>query len=114
MTSDYFKDLQKWYENNPEILEESRKTNTYNKRHPRRHRKSQKRYRNNEQNIHKIIARQTVQKAVRQGKLESPTTLICSMCDKLAAHYHHEDYGQPLKVTPLCTACHGKTRENLT
>lgn len=48
--------------------------------------------------------------AVRRGRISKPTH--CQHCLSLtptrSLHGHHRDYGKPLEVVWLCTACHGK------
>ncbi len=52
-------------------------------------------------------SRIAVQKALKCGKLHKP--LCCNQClDKVDLEAHHIDYGQPLVVMWLCSACHGK------
>jgi hypothetical protein len=61
-------------------------------------------------NSHKRKAQNSVSNAVRDGKLDKPTT--CQECGTEVEtsrhlHAHHEDYSKPLDVVWLCTACHG-------
>jgi Ribbon-helix-helix domain len=47
-----------------------------------------------------------VGQAVKSGKLPPVRTRKCDDCGRQAEQYHHEDYGKPLDVTPLCKDCH--------
>ena len=52
-------------------------------------------------------ARRKVRYQVESGRWPDATFWQCTDCNAKAAHYHHEDYSQPLNVEPLCTQCHG-------
>ena len=55
----------------------------------------------------KVKARQTVNNAVRDGRLTRPDT--CKSCKKEKfVQGHHEDYSKPLDVDWLCLECHRK------
>jgi len=49
---------------------------------------------------------ESVQYAIRSGKLQKSSACICQDCGKAANQYHHEDYSKPLDVIPLCKHCH--------
>lgn len=49
-------------------------------------------------------ARQVVGNSVRDGRL---TKKPCKRCGAKKVHAHHTDYSKPLKVTWLCSKCHG-------
>jgi hypothetical protein len=80
-----------WERKNPnKVLEFIRKTHLL---HPDRYR-----------------ARNAVNNAVRDGKLQPASNFICSNCKKIqASEYHHHNGYDPdhwLDVIPLCKACH--------
>jgi hypothetical protein len=56
----------------------------------------------------KVRARNSVQYAIRTGKLKHPTEYQCSYCISGAQQYHHRSYDKKdwLKVTPVCKLCH--------
>jgi len=55
----------------------------------------------------KWIARNAVNNAIRDGKMERGTDCyFCGSSERLQAH--HEDYNHPLDVVWLCSSCHGK------
>lgn len=60
----------------------------------------------------KYKARSEVAGAVRNGRLIKP-----DKCERCARDYkiqaHHDDYGKPLDVVWLCTACHGERHREL-
>ncbi|KAA0215788.1 MAG: hypothetical protein DYG94_06485 [Leptolyngbya sp. PLA3] len=50
-------------------------------------------------------AHRAVARAIRSGRLVRPER--CPGCGEAKpVHAHHEDYGEPLKVTWLCARCH--------
>jgi hypothetical protein len=55
----------------------------------------------------KVLARQTLQKAVSRGLVKRPAN--CSSCclpSRRTLHGHHDDYSKPLDVVWLCGPCH--------
>lgn len=64
-------------------------------------------------NPEKRAAHITVGNAVRDGKLEKPTT--CEDCGKATRsrglHAHHEDYSRPLDVNWVCIGCHRRRHQ---
>lgn len=57
-------------------------------------------------NPEKFRARNAVNNAIRDGRLERRPCFFCGSQENLQAH--HEDYNHPLDVVWLCAACHGK------
>jgi len=55
-----------------------------------------------------VIARGKVAKAVRDGLLAHPKTLLCVDCCGPATGYDHRDYNHPLRVDPICHSCNAK------
>jgi|SRR5690606_19210332 len=54
----------------------------------------------------KLKARLILNQAVRKGTIDRPDT--CELCEcKKTTEAHHIDYGRPLEVFWLCSACHG-------
>jgi len=53
----------------------------------------------------KVIARNVVNSAIRDGKLKANPCERCGFA--LGVQAHHEDYSKPLDVIWLCTKCHG-------
>ena len=49
-----------------------------------------------------------VTKAIRDGYLPRPNTLLCLDCGSPAQVYDHRDYNKPLDVEPVCHACNVK------
>lgn len=72
--------------------------------------KSEKReyYRKNGDGVKNHRARQAVNNAIRDGKLERAATKTCADCGKDAEQYHHESYEKSkyLDVVALCRSCH--------
>jgi len=63
-----------------------------------------------------IKAKQTVNNAIRAGKLPRPDTLLCHYCPKPAQQYHHWRGYEPecwLDVVPVCNYCHVKERKRV-
>lgn len=59
------------------------------------------------ENPEKFKARNKVNNAIRNGKIERGTEChFCGGSERLQAH--HEDYDHPLDVVWLCASCHGK------
>jgi hypothetical protein len=57
------------------------------------------------ENPEKLLAHQTVKRAIRSGELVKPDT--CSCCGTNGSvDGHHPDYSEPLHVVWLCHACH--------
>lgn len=54
----------------------------------------------------KYKARNAVNNALRDGKIERTPCYFCGGVHRLQAH--HEDYDHPLDVVWLCASCHGK------
>ncbi|MPV69414.1 hypothetical protein [Burkholderia sp. BE17] len=55
----------------------------------------------------KILARQSLNNAVKRGDVVRPD--VCEQCGiSTAVAAHHDDYSRPLQVRWLCRACHGK------
>lgn len=52
-----------------------------------------------------VIARSKVAKAIREGRLAHPRTLLCADCRSPATGYDHRDYNYPLIVEPICHSC---------
>jgi hypothetical protein len=60
-------------------------------------------------------AHEAVRRAIKSGKLPPIDSVLCADCGKNQAeeYHHYNGYGKKyqLDVTPLCLACHGKTRQ---
>lgn len=58
----------------------------------------------------KKISNVRILRAIKQGRLDHPTTLICSMegCKNKADHYHHLTYDRVAKISPVCKLCHAQ------
>lgn len=41
----------------------------------------------------------------RHGRLSAPSDFVCTDCPRPAECYDHRDYGQPLRVDPVCRSC---------
>lgn len=54
------------------------------------------------------IARSLTHKAIRDGELPNPKNFTCTDCPRPATVYDHRDYGEPLKVEPVCQSCNVK------
>jgi len=92
----------KRYRENPERKERARAAASrfgpdYFKERARANRKSEP---------EKFRARNAVNNAVRDGKIEKSPCFFCGSRENL--HAHHEDYSHPLDVVWLCASCHGK------
>jgi hypothetical protein len=53
----------------------------------------------------KRAAHKAVADARRAGQLRAPSEFTCTDCQEPAVEYDHRDYGQPLKVDPVCRRC---------
>lgn len=63
--------------------------------------------RSRKEDPHKWVARNAVNNAVRDGRLDKASE--CFFCGKGGKlHAHHHDYHKPLDVFWLCPPCHGK------
>ena len=47
-----------------------------------------------------------VRKEIANGNIKPIKECTCVDCGKQAHNYHHDDYGKPLDVEPLCGSCH--------
>ena len=58
-----------------------------------------------QQKAHGIVSR-----TVKSGKLPDlkATEVFCVDCGERATQYDHRDYGEPLKVEPVCRSCNAK------
>jgi hypothetical protein len=74
--------------------------------HPNERKDQNKLYR--DRHPEKAKAHKVVHKAVSDGKIPSPTKMICADCEGNAQEYHHPDYSKPLEVIALCRVCHNK------
>lgn len=56
-----------------------------------------------------------VLRAVKLGNLANlkKQDIPCSICGRRAQVYHHEDYGRPLDVQPVCIGCNISKGSNL-
>lgn len=52
-----------------------------------------------------VQSRYLTRKAIKAGLVKPLTGLQCVDCGKAAEVHEHRDYGDPLKVEPVCTAC---------
>lgn len=62
--------------------------------------------RNRKEHPEKYKARNAVNNALRDGKIERSPCHFCQSEQNLQAH--HEDYDHPFDVVWLCASCHGK------
>jgi hypothetical protein len=53
----------------------------------------------------RIPAARAVAKAIKNGSLPNPKTLMCVDCGAPAVCYEHRDYRKPLDVDPVCKRC---------
>lgn len=53
-------------------------------------------------------AHNLTRKAVRNGDLIDPRTLLCIDCGHWAEVYDHRKYSEPLVVEPVCQSCNCK------
>lgn len=51
------------------------------------------------------LAKGQTAKAIREGRLAHPRTLLCADCLRPATGYDHRDYNYPLRVDPICHGC---------
>lgn len=58
-----------------------------------------------EQKKYRYQVRAAVRYAILRGELPRLAVLNC-VCGLAAKEYHHDDYGSPLAVRPLCKDCH--------
>lgn len=56
-------------------------------------------------NRRRRIARSTLNRAIRLGKLPRAADCACAQCGQPAHEYHIADHTQPLAATPVCRAC---------
>lgn len=100
----------------------ARKMSEWQKKHPERVRKIQRKYRRSEEGKKAIAkrrkgrplktvqraARAAVREAVRIGNMPKVSSLRCVQCGEPAAEYHHASYNTEdwLKVIPICKTCH--------
>lgn len=54
----------------------------------------------------KRMARDAVNRAVKEGTIPNVSTCQCIDCGGPAQEYHHPDYNKPISVVPLCRLCH--------
>ena len=55
-------------------------------------------------------AQNTVNNALRDGKIKKEPCCVCSSTENL--HAHHSDYSKPLEVKWLCAGCHHRIHAN--
>lgn len=75
----------------------------YNQRHPGSHHRVYPAQRR------KILARCRVNMAIKRGKLPHATTHTCACgeCQHDAAQYYYHDYGETIRISPICRECYG-------
>jgi hypothetical protein len=74
---------------------------------PGRHRLSQSRYDASRRDSTKVLARSTLNAAVRRGLIARPEQCAeCATTGRVTGHHH--DYMRPLDVNWLCYKCHGR------
>lgn len=57
----------------------------------------------------KVRARALVNQRVRFGRMPKASSLKCSHCEQMAAHYHHHNgyaFENRYDVVPVCVRCH--------
>ena len=57
----------------------------------------------------KVRARALVNQRVRFGRMPKASSLKCSHCEQMAAHYHHHNgyaFQNRYDVVPVCVRCH--------
>ena len=91
------------YQKTPEVLKRHRKASAkYERTEKGKRIVAEKRKRCRANNPEKIAARNAVNNAVRDGRLEKKPCY----CGELKLEGHHEDYSKPLDVEWLCTKHH--------
>jgi ribosomal protein S27AE len=79
----------------------------WRKRNPTYSADAVRRYRAKPDTAPKLRARETLARAVRQGRIERPAECPrCGVVGKIQGH--HKDYSKPLEVEWLCGLCHGQ------
>ena len=117
--SDKIKAYQKVYNASPQGRQRSQ-------RHEKTSSRLQKRYAYNrtparskirqdyrDRNLDKVKAWRAMSNSIRDGKFPPASSKSCNECGRAAQEYHHWSYAPEHRfdVVPLCTACHGKTRQ---
>lgn len=59
----------------------------------------------------RYTAKNAVNNAVRDGKLERQP--FCEICGEPSQHAHHDDYSKPLDVRWLCGPCHRRVHREI-
>lgn len=90
---------------NPGTSESKRE---YDRRYYRRNRERiiRRRLERHYEDKRQAQAHNRIQAAIASRQLQPPTECECAECGNPAQEYHHENYAQPLDVTPLCRGCH--------